>query len=745
MRNGLSTMDPALKLELEECDKIYNNICERIKEQADCIVDWQMLDKAWRTVKRLRPNTRRKSGELYVCHPCFVMEEVAGRNCKTSLLAAALLHDTIKDKNLTYEVIRTDFGCEVARIVSAVAAIKKSDTSVYAHYSNLSEELKKDIWDAHVKQELLNVPYLSEGLLIFFADRVDNLKSLSFCDQNKRQSCIESTRFVAIPAAKYENNEYFAELLSELCLAREQDECDRVYDNICKHARKQPGYTVDWQFVDRAWDTAKRLHGGTRRKSGELYIYHPCAVMGELVKLQRGSNILAAALLHDTMEDCSLTYEQLREDFSDKVAQIVSAVTAIKAEEREADPHYASMTPEEKHGYLDRLTDAKLIASSYQWEAFLVRFADRVHNLATIDACSTGKRLEKIASTRAFLIPAAHKLGMRYFEIVLSDYCMKFDGEEYKENESVGILEKRNALTTVSGSAYSRFDQILQDALETQNVFSFPKFNPFAKMRGFTSNSGEEEMHATLRRVLLAHELKQQLDQVVYFERSRLDLWEVILTYKDRSTHNMLENFLELYRTRLKGEGIFFEYIGQERDATVIRLSDKFENNYRIVLIPESKLVSHFIGNPRDERLTMADEDAPGDALRPQITVYSYSPQKGYREFSKCVPFGATALDFAFMVSPALAVTVNHAKIHKWRGGDPPSFRDNDYAYPLRTVLSDGDVVHFNADYHPRISGVESKDKKVSIPHATIDWFAYVNTELAKNCLIRYFKDKYPN
>lgn len=525
-------------------------------------------------------------------------------------------------------------------------------------------------------------------------------------------------------------------------LELELEDCDKIYDKICKSIRKQRGYSVDWQLVNKAWDTAKKLHGNTHRLSGELYVCHPRSVMEELARLRCKSSVLAAALLHDTMEDCSMTFEQLREDFSYEVAQIVSAVTAIKAEEKTADPHYASMTPDEKHDFLDRLTDAKLIASPYQREAFLVRFADRAHNLSTIDACVTGKRLEKIASTRAFLIPAARLLGMRYFEVILNDFCMKYDGEEFRENESVRILENRNRLTTVSSSAYSRFDQTLYEAVAEQTVFSFPQFNPYAKLKEYARDADEDGVQT--RRLLLAYELKQQLDQCVYFDRGRLDLWEIILTCKDRDANDMLAHFLEMYRSGLKKKEIFFEYIGQDKDAVIVRLTDKYENNYRIVLVPESGLESYFIGDPDGERLTMIDEEAPGDALRPQITVYSYSPQKGYRAYTKCVPYGATALDFAFIISPALAVTVNSARIHKMKDTDTNPFTDDDYPYPLRTVLSDGDVVNFHADYHPKIADREPEAGKVSIPHATIDWFSYVNTELAKNCLIRYFKDKYP-
>lgn len=523
-------------------------------------------------------------------------------------------------------------------------------------------------------------------------------------------------------------------------------DCDNIFNNILRTIKRQPGYVVDIPLLTKAYTTAKKLHGDVRRHSGVLYLRHPLAVMETLSRLMCKTSVLAAALLHDTMEDCKLTYESIRKDFSYEIAEIVSAVTAIKSEEKANDQYFASMTADEKHAFLDQLTDAKLISTAYQREAFLVRFADREHNLSTIDACKPGKRMEKIASTRAFLIPAAKKLGMRYFEIVLNDYCLKFEGEDYTKNASVWLLENRNALTRVSGRAYSRFDQALQDALETQDMFAFPKFNPFAKLRG-VKREGEDEMQTAQRRVLLAYELQQQLQPGSNFERSHLDLWEVILTCRSSSPVEMLERFISLYQEHLKREGMFFRHLGHDQDAVFLRLTDRYENNYRIVLIPESKLETYFIGDPNGDRLTMIDEEAPGDALRPQITVYSYSPRKGYKKFSKCVPFGATALDFAFIISPALAYTVKTARIHTWKG-DPatPLFSEDDYRYPLRTILNDGDVVYFDADYFPKATGQEPSgvdSGNVSIPHATIDWFADINTEYAKKCLIRYFKDKY--
>lgn len=522
---------------------------------------------------------------------------------------------------------------------------------------------------------------------------------------------------------------------------KELEDCSSIYTNIIRTIKKQPGYVVDFRLLDKAYQTARDLHGDTRRRSGVLYLRHPLAVMEELSRLMCKTSILAAALLHDTMEDCGISYESLRQEFSYEIAEIVSAVSAIKAGEASADRYFSTLPPEKQHEFLDSLTDAKLISSPYQREAFLVRFADRAHNLSTIDACPPGKRKEKIASTRQFLIPAAKRLGMHYFEITLSDWCMKFDGEDYTINESAQLLRRRNALTRVGGSINSRFDQHLQDAVESQSVFSFPRFNPFAKLRG-VKRDGTDSMQAVQRRILLAYELKQQLAPPHCFERSSLDLWEIILVSSLSQPAAMLHHFIALHREHLKDKGIFLEYLGQQGEGVLLRLTDRYENNYRVLLLPQSRLAAHFTGDPNGEQLALINTEAPNDALRPQITVYSYSPAKGYTQ--RRIPSGATALDFAFIISPSLAHTVKCARIHTWPGTqDGPPFLDTDYRYPLGTVLREGDTVHFDADYFPGKHSDGDCSAPASIPHVVFDWFSDVNTEYAKNCLIRYFKDKY--
>ena len=134
------------------------------------------------------------------------------------------------------------------------------------------------------------------------------------------------------------------------------------------------------------------------------------------------------------------------------------------------------------------------------------------------------------------------------------------------------------------------------------------------------------------------------------------------------------------------------------------------------------------------------NEEAPADALRPQISVFTYTVslkngQDLYRPYLRCVPSGSTALDFAFQINPTLALTVKSVKIHSWNDGRPEPFTDNDHCYPLKTVLNDNDVVHFEADYFPN-------SPSININHASIDWISYINTDYAKQKLIQYLKQQ---
>lgn len=510
-------------------------------------------------------------------------------------------------------------------------------------------------------------------------------------------------------------------------------DCNDIFDNILRGIKLQRGYHVDTALLLRAYNKAKELHEDVRRHSGVLYLRHPLAVANSLANLKCKTSILAAALLHDTIEDCPpYNYEKLRGEFNDEIAEIVSAVTAIKAVEKETDESFSSLSEEDKHEVLDRLTDAKLIQSSRQREAFLVRFADREHNLSTIDACTPAKRRLKIEQTRAFLIPAANRLGMRYYEIALNDLCLKFDEDpiEYRI-----LSDCRNHYISISSPAFTQFETVLQQGIKHQTFFSFPSFNPLARWRGMKKD-GRDVRQLEIRRLLKPYELKIQVGDGQAFMRRDVCLSEVLLTCSGESRGDILPEFIDFFKKYLRPFGMFFEFMDEDEYALRVKVTDTYENNYRLVLIRAADLEAYFIGNPSGAPLSLIDERSIADALRPKITVYAYSGYKPLRKFENIVPEGATALDFAFIVSPTMAHTVKAARIKKMRGGSV-TFSPDDHLYPKQTILYDNDVVYFDADYQPRID--------LNIQHTTIEWFGYINTEHAKNELIDYFKKIYPS
>ena len=141
-----------------------------------------------------------------------------------------------------------------------------------------------------------------------------------------------------------------------------------------------------------------------------------------------------------------------------------------------------------------------------------------------------------------------------------------------------------------------------------------------------------------------------------------------------------------------------------------------------------------FIGSNADSLAITFPPEALSDALKPQIKVYSYSPNAGYRE--RIIPQRSTALDLAFYIGTEMALSAKYARIHTWTGNGSQPFTDGDHHYPLQTLLNEGDVVYFESEY------TYSKELKrtVSTHHAQIEWFSYVNSDLAKIALVEYFK-----
>ena len=211
--------------------------------------------------------------------------------------------------------------------------------------------------------------------------------------------------------------------------AREACEMQARYLELIAACRALKPLTSDEeQGILRAYSMAREAHAGTRRKSGEPYIFHPLAVALIAVKeVGLGPTAVIAALLHDVVEDTDITLDELRMVFGDRVAKIVDGVTKIddvmliqQTESKQAENYRKIL--------LSMCNDAYVI---------FLKLCDRLNNMRTLGSMKDTKKLIIASETSYLYIPLAHRLGLYSIKTELEELVMRYTNpEKYAEIES---------------------------------------------------------------------------------------------------------------------------------------------------------------------------------------------------------------------------------------------------------------------------------------------------------------------
>src|SRR5437762_4326448 len=179
---------------------------------------------------------------------------------------------------------------------------------------------------------------------------------------------------------------------------------------------------LDLEVLSRAYRISAAAHQGQKRLSGDDFVSHSVAVATILAEQQMDTTTIAAALLHDVVEDSDVTLEKLRRDFGSEVADLVDGLTKIKA------LTFRSTAEEQAENYRKLLMsvarDARVI---------IIKLADRLHNMRTLDPLPEEKRKRIALETRELYAPLAHRFGMAGVKAELEDLSFKYlEPEEYK-------------------------------------------------------------------------------------------------------------------------------------------------------------------------------------------------------------------------------------------------------------------------------------------------------------------------
>lgn len=209
-----------------------------------------------------------------------------------------------------------------------------------------------------------------------------------------------------------------------------------TYEQMIQQLEDSPKQ-YDLGKIIKAYNVAEVAHAGQVRESGDPYISHPMAVVEILLDLGMDTESLVAALLHDVVEDTNITLEDLRKNFGDEVALLVDGVTKLSKMK------YSSKEEQQAEN-----VRKMLLAMAKDVRVIIIKLADRLHNMRTINYKREEKRREKARETMEVYAPLAHRLGIRAIKEELEDICLKIlDPVAYHEIERMLDLKKEERET----------------------------------------------------------------------------------------------------------------------------------------------------------------------------------------------------------------------------------------------------------------------------------------------------------
>lgn len=464
---------------------------------------------------------------------------------------------------------------------------------------------------------------------------------------------------------------------------QEHDEIYREFAEIKKILQKHG--RVNYNIVVCAFEYAKTAHESIcqRRASGDPYITHPLFVAKVLAEMGFDNNVIAAAFLHDVVEDCKetgYTLEKLQETFNPEIVGIVDAVTAVEADEK------SNLNKEE----IDRQTIIKLfeVGSKYKY-AFYIKLADRLHNLLTLDAMPFEKRVKKVRETRDVYLKLAQMLGTHYFTEKIQSLCFRID--------------QHDKYSLVCG-AYSR---LLEE--NRNGINEFKKIMESLKQENYVIDCVITERTPGN---IYSHAIKHYPgEEHKYINKYRMPLLNVFIIIEEREYIYPLKMFMDIYKRRLHENEIIWVFMNEHpgTKGNEIILEDKYNNQYRIYVKTEKEYISYMNGSIDGIQL-YSDADDISEALAPHITVYK-------RDDSPLIlPEGSTVIDFAFAIHTQVGLYAKTATV-------------NNVKAELHTKLHDGDKV---------VVIIDEESQHLRIPTVNPTWFRHVATKKAMDKLIEY-------
>ncbi len=431
-------------------------------------------------------------------------------------------------------------------------------------------------------------------------------------------------------------------------------------------AKLKPG---DKDLIRIAFEMSADAHKTMRRKSGEPYILHPLAVAKICVEeIGLGVRSSICALLHDTVEDTDITLEDVEREFGNEIARIVDGLTKLS---NVIDVNASQQAENFKKILLTLTDDPRVI---------LIKLADRLHNMRTLDSMKREKQLKISSETVYVYAPLAHRMGLYTVKTEMEDLAMKYmEPEAYKEIAKKLAETKRERTKYINEFIKPIKDKIDRAKLDAE-IFGRPKsIHSISNKMKKKAVDFEEVYDLFAIRIILNSPA----------EKEKEDCWKVYSMITDEYTpsperlrdwlSNPKSNGYEALHTTVMGpQGKWVEV--QIRTRRMNEIAEKglaAHWKYKEGAADESRFDKWFqqirevISNQETDSIDFL-QDFKTSFLAEEI--YVYTPKGDV----KMLPVGSTALDFAFSIHSAIGVKtigakVNHKLVpisHKLRSGD---------------------------------------------------------------------------
>ena len=470
---------------------------------------------------------------------------------------------------------------------------------------------------------------------------------------------------------------------------------DELFKSVCEYIKGEE----ERHMISKAYLYAYEHHFGTVRKTGEDYITHPLNVAYILSDINADYQTICAALLHDTIEKTDATKDDIINEFSCEIANLVDGVTKINKINVSGDSD--AMLANHRKILVGLTEDVRVI---------IIKLADRLHNMRTLWILSEAKQKETSRETLEILVPIAHRLGMNKIKSELEDLCLRY----LKPNVYFDIVEKLNQSKLERNANVELMKEKITELLNehsiehkikgrAKSIYSiykkldtgrrFSDIYDLLALRIFVDT--EQDCYQTLGIIHSKYRPipKRFKDYIAMPKENGYQSLHTTVIGEAGGTYEIQIRTYDMDKYAEYGVASHWAYKEKNKNLMQSAMEEKLQFFRSIIELSDEENDEEFIKNVKDEVLNKI--------------IYVFTPKGDVVE----LPYGSTPIDFAYRVHSKVGDTMIGAIV-------------NDSIVPLDYKLEDNDVIKINTN-------------KNSVPSR--EWIKMAYTAHARNKIKSYF------